>query len=492
MTRNTALVLGLALALGATAHAQTPVGFDALGSVPLDPIGIENAGDGSGRLFIVQQPGVIAVWDGTQFLPTPFLDIQDRVNDNSSERGLLGLAFHPDYETNGLFYVHYSDSSGDTQISRFSVTADPDVADPNSELPILSQNQPFNNHNGGKLAFGPDGYLYIALGDGGSGGDPQGNGQDLGTLLGKLLRIDVDGDDFPGDLNANYAIPADNPFVGLAGRDEIWAYGLRNPWRFSFDRENGDLFIGDVGQNVIEEVDLQPASSSGGENYGWNRMEGSDCFEPPTDCNDGSLVLPILEYPHFDGGFLGCSITGGFRYRGSRNPLLQGVYFYGDYCTGRVWGGVEIEGLWTSPAPLVTSFSIPAFGEGEDGELYLSDLDTNTIYRLHDTRPFCDVELNADTYGVGDTVTLTVARLVNRGDSAASLRFQLGAIPPGGSFQAIIDRDLTLAADSDLDKGPRNLFTVQAGTPTGAYQLVCNLLDGGTQVATDTVSFEIR
>ena len=281
------------------------------------PVSIADARTRSGRLFVAQQTGEIRIVDGAALLPNPFLDLSDLVS-CCGEQGLLGLAFHPDYATNGFFYVHYTDLNGGSVIARYSVSSsDPNAADASSSLTLLTWPQPFGNHNGGQLAFGPDGFLYIGVGDGGDAGDPDNRGQDLTTLLGKVLRIDVDSTD-PG---LNYAVPPSNPFFGSPPTlPEIWAYGLRNPWRFSFDRGTGDLFIGDVGQNAVEEIDFQPAASPGGENYGWRLMEGSSCFNPPTNCNDGSLILPILEYSHF----LGCSVTGGYVYRGSLYPQLRG------------------------------------------------------------------------------------------------------------------------------------------------------------------------
>jgi len=240
---------------------------------------------------------------------------------------------------------------------------------------LLTVPQPFGNHNGGQLQFGTDGFLYIGMGDGGSGGDPLDNAQNLDTLLGKILRIDVAG-------GPTYSIPADNPFIGDPGaREEIWALGLRNPWRFSFDRLTGDLFIADVGQNNLEEVNYQPVESQGGENYGWRLMEGSECFNPPTNCNNGMLALPILEYDHS----LGCSITGGYRYRGDKNPGLLGTYFYGDFCTGLIWGATQDDtGEWTTEELLVTDLAITAFGEDEDGEIYVTHFsqDDGTIYLI--------------------------------------------------------------------------------------------------------------
>jgi hypothetical protein len=314
-----------------------------------------------------------------QILSPPFLDISSLVS-SGGERGLLGVAFHPDYAHNGLFYVNYTNIAGDTVVARYSVSADPDLADPGSASILLTISQPFSNHNGGQLQFGPDGYLYIGVGDGGSGGDPGNRAQDLGLLLGKILRIDVDVDKNAADL---YYIPLDNPFVGPGdgALDEIWAWGLRNPWRFSFDRLTGDLFIADVGQNSWEEVDFQPDTSTGGENYGWRLMEGNSCYNPPTSCNDGTLTLPILVYDHS----AGCAVTGGYRYRGSKNPDLYGLYLYGDYCSGRIWGAQE-DGLggWSSRVLLDTNFSISSFGEDESGEIYFAHLaaSNGAIYKV--------------------------------------------------------------------------------------------------------------
>lgn len=297
-----------------------------------------------------------------------FLDIVPQVESGSNEQGLLGLAFHPDFEANGYFYINYThDPAGSgpdvTRISRFQVSAvDPNTADPGSELVVLQFDQDFANHNGGDIHFGPDGFLYIATGDGGSGRDPNARAQDLQTLLGKILRIDVDG-------GTPYAVPNDNPFVDLpTARPEIWAYGLRNPWRFSFDRATGDLFIGDVGQNAVEEIDLQPASSVGGENYGWSCMEGNDSpnFNP---CDGTLLTAPILVYDHSRG----CSVTGGYVYRGSIADL-RGLYVFGDFCSGKIWFASESGGDWNAEEWSDSGISISSFGEDEEGELYLTDL----------------------------------------------------------------------------------------------------------------------
>ncbi len=326
------------------------------------PVFLTHAGDE--RMFIVEQKGTIHIYEGGQLLAEPYLDIQDRVNDGSFEQGLLGLAFHPNYGENGRFFINYTNASGDTVISRFQVSTQPNVADASSELILMTIEQPFGNHNGGQVSFGPDGYLYIGMGDGGSANDPQEHGQNGNTLLGSILRIDVDHDSAP------YAIPADNPFVNSDAPNEIWSIGWRNPWRFSFDRLTGDMYIADVGQNQYEEVHFQPTGSSGGENYGWNVMEGLHCFSP-NFCDKMGLELPIFEYPHD----FGCSITGGYVYRGQKYPEFYGNYFTGDYCTGNLWSVFqEADGSWTSQQ--VYSFSgllISSFGEDVNGELYLLD-----------------------------------------------------------------------------------------------------------------------
>lgn len=326
------------------------------------PVGFEVAGDGSGRIFIIEQAGRIRVIQDGELLSEPFLDIVDRVGSSGSEQGLLGLAFHPSYPDNGFFYVNYTDKNGDTHITRFQVTGDANLADPASEAELLFQDQPFPNHNGGGLIFGPDGYLYASLGDGGSGGDPEGNAQSLDTLLGKILRIDVDGGD-------PYGIPADNPFVSGGGLPEIWYYGLRNPWRFSYDRATNDLYIADVGQNRWEEINFVPSNLGGGLNFGWDYLEGTHQFEgsPPAGLD---LIQPVAEYDHSQG----CSVTGGYVYRGQALPEWQGIYIYGDYCTGFVWGMLPTGGSsFQSELLFQTGVNISAFGEDEQGELYIVD-----------------------------------------------------------------------------------------------------------------------
>jgi glucose/arabinose dehydrogenase len=316
------------------------------------------------RLFIVEQTGAVRIVKDGVLLPAPFLDLSGRVS-LGGEQGLLGLAFDPDYAGNGRFVVHYTDPAGDTHLSTFQVSTDPDVADGASEQIILTADQPYPNHNGGQILFGPDGLLYLGLGDGGSANDPEGRGQDLTELLGSILRVDV-------SSGTSYTIPGDNPFLGQAGaRAEVWSYGLRNPWRFSFDRGTGDLYIADVGQNNFEEVDVAPAAAGAGRgvNYGWNIMEGNHCLAG-NQCNQTGLTLPVLEYGHSQG----CSVTGGYVYRGPAIPALQGVYFYADYCQGwvrsfRYAGGVATELTdWPTLSP---GGPITSFGEDAAGELYV-------------------------------------------------------------------------------------------------------------------------
>ena len=338
------------------------------------PTDIENAGDGSGRLFFAQQDGLVRIFREGALVAQPFLDIRAKTRADG-ERGLLGLAFPPGFAQKQRFYVDYTDLNGNTVIAQYRVSANPDQADSGSEIVLLNIVQPFSNHNGGQLRFGPDGFLYIGMGDGGSGGDPLNNGQNRGALLGKLLRIDVDSNP------VQVRIPPDNPFVNTSGaRAEIWALGLRNPWRFSFDRATGDLWIGDVGQDTYEEIDFQPASSRGGENYGWNVMEGLHCFR--AGCSAVGLTLPVAEYTHADG----CSVTGGFVYRGQVSPGLRGTYIYGDYCSGRIWGLERQGSEWVQRPLLSSGFNITTFGEDEAGEVYIGNAGNGTIHRIEGSR----------------------------------------------------------------------------------------------------------
>jgi glucose/arabinose dehydrogenase len=334
------------------------------------PLGVTNAGDGSGRLFVVQQGGRVRIVKGGKITGT-FLDITSKIT-SGGERGLLGLAFHPDFATNGLLWVYYTDVNGSVAIARMQANAARTFASASTLDPIMTIGHSLHaNHNGGALAFGPDGYLYAGVGDGGGAGDPQENGQDLSVLLGKILRINPT----LGGANATYAIPADNPFVGIAGRrGEIWDYGVRNPWRITFDRTGGDLYIADVGQSRREEVNLEDVADPGGNNYGWDVMEGSLCYEPSSGCSTAGKVLPVAQYSHT----YGCSITGGYVYRGSHRDL-QGLYVYGDFCSGRIWT-MNASGTGET-VRRDTSLNISSFGESEAGELYLTDLN-GALYRV--------------------------------------------------------------------------------------------------------------
>ena len=344
----------------------------------VDPIGITHAGDDSGRLFVNERGGRIMVIEADGSLrAAPFVDLSSRLV-AGGERGLLGLAFHPDFEQNGRLFVHYSRAGdGATVVSELQASPDRATADP-SERVVLTLAQPFANHNGGQLAFAPDGYLYVGLGDGGSGGDPFGNAQNPDVLLGKILRLDIDSAPAAG---RGYAIPPDNPYAAEgsapgAGLPEIWAIGLRNPWRFSFDLRLGDLYIGDVGQGAWEEIDRQPADSTGGENYGWNVMEGRHCFQD--GCDQTGYVKPIAEYPTS----AGCAVTGGYVYRGADQPDLQGVYVFADYCSGVIFTLQVDEGTITPKQVLESGLQVSAFGEDQEGELYLADLGGGGIYRV--------------------------------------------------------------------------------------------------------------
>ena len=367
MSRILAILLLLAVSAGAQDVALQPLvtGLD-------QPVALTHAGDP--RLFITQQTGTVVIDDELGLRAKPFLDIRSIVL-SGGERGLLSIAFHPRYRENGFFFVYYTNLKGDIVIARYEVSAaDPDLADASSGTILLTIAHPtFANHNGGQLQFGPDGFLYIGVGDGGGGGDPNNHGQDLTQLLGKMLRIDV-------DHGLPYTLPPSNPFYARnSARNEIWAYGLRNPWRFSFDRQNGDLWIGDVGQDTWEEVDLQPATSAGGEDYGGRKMEGFHCFNPSSNCGDPSFTMPVLEYAHAQGA---CSISGGYRYRGTQIPALSGAYLYGDYCTGSIWSAVPTGLTWTSTRLFTTTIRISSFGEDVSGELYVLDVTKGVVYRI--------------------------------------------------------------------------------------------------------------
>jgi len=341
-----------------------------------DPVDVTNAGDGSGRLFVVEQGGRIRIVKDGTVAARPFLDISDRVS-CCNERGLLGLAFHPGYPADPRFFVDYTDIHGNTVVASFQVSpTDPDIADPASETEILHVEQPFQNHNGGAVVFGPDGKLYISFGDGGSGGDPLGNGQNLGTMLAKILRIDID---VPAGSRTPYAIPTDNPFISdPKAKPEIWLTGLRNPWRIRFDRTTGNLWIGDVGQGDWEEVDVDPAGV-GGLDYGWNRMEGFHCFQPSSGCDETGLTLPVAEYDHGQG----CAIIGGVVVHDATQPVLDGRYLFGDACSDNLWT-IDAAGDRRRTPKIVAKLgrTVSSIGMAEDGSVYATSLDRGELLAL--------------------------------------------------------------------------------------------------------------
>ena len=441
--------LALAAALtfvGLASASGTPLTTTRVAAGLSSPVFVAAPPGDTERLFIVEQTGDILILNlasGT-LNPDPFLEVTVT---SGGERGLLGLTFHPDYAQNGYFYVNYTLSvSGQlkTFVSRFSVSLNPDLAVDSSEYVLLTIDQPFANHNGGWIGFGPDGYLYIGTGDGGSGGDPGNRAQDItNQLLGKMLRIDVNGDGFPGDPEKNYAIPADNPFVGITGDDEIWAYGLRNPWRSCFDRETGDLYIGDVGQGAWEEIDFQPASSAGGENYGWRCYEGPDPYSTGGCDPPGTMVFPIHSYTHGGSPFR-CSVTGGYVYRGATIWDLRGTYIFGDYCSDQIWSfrydGASMTDFEDRTAeldpPTFSIGSISSFGEDGNGELYICDLNSEVFKIIPDGAVLGD--MNCD--GAVDFFDIDA--------------FVLALTDPAGYEAAYPDCDLMLAdinGDGDVD-----------------------------------------
>jgi glucose/arabinose dehydrogenase len=458
------------------------------------PVGITHAGDGSGRVFIIQQAGRIRVVKNNALLPTPFLDITPRVS-CCGERGLLGLAFPPDYAVKGYFYVNYTNTAGNTVVSRFQRSAaNADVADPATEQVVITIAQPFANHNGGHMAFGPaDGQLYIAMGDGGDGGDPGNRAQNPLELLGKMLRLDVE-----TGRPYTYTVPASNPFVGREGfRPEIWALGLRNPWRFSFDRLTADLFIGDVGQNQFEEIDFQPASSTGAENYGWRIMEGNHCFNPP-GCATFGLTLPIFEYSHAEG----CSVTGGYVYRGGAFPRMQGRYFYADYCNGRIWALTHNGTAWQNALLLDTTINVSSFGEDEEGNLYAASHNTGEVFRLVDnggpapapTPVPAEIRFELETIPAAEGQGKAQVKVIRTGDPAPEF-LALYSTADGTASER---KDYTTAqgslrfAPGELTKTFDVLITndeTDEGDETVALSLA--LVSGGLTFQTDTAELTI-
>jgi glucose/arabinose dehydrogenase len=373
----------LSLSVSAIAYSQPVQLVNAFPNLRFTkPLFITHSNDETDRIFVVQQDGLIRVFANDSAISSysTFLDVSDKISSSSGEQGLLGLAFHPDFRENGYFFVDYTaPNPRRTVVARYSVmTGNSNKADSLSELKLLEIDQPFSNHNGGMLMFGKDGYLYIGMGDGGSGGDPYGNAQNLGVLLGKILRINVDS----AAATTNYAIPPDNPFKGNTQgyREEIYAWGMRNPWRFSQDPVTGQTWVGDVGQDDWEEVDVLQK----GLNYGWRTMEGTHCYNPRTGCDETGLTLPIKDYPHASGD---CSITGGYVYRGKNRPDLVGAYIYGDYCTGRIWMLRYQDGQVTTDSLLIQApFEISSFGVDQENELYVCNYSGGTIHRFARSR----------------------------------------------------------------------------------------------------------
>jgi len=457
------LTVALAVSVPETSSAFGTVRIASGLNRPIFATGVEYPGNGD-LLYIVEQRGVVKVMVNESLQGASFLDIDSLIPNISGndERGLLGFALHPDFVNNGEFFVHYSNSASNTVIARYTLdSGNPLDADESSAEIIYTENQPFSNHNGGSIEFSPiDGYLYIGLGDGGSGGDPGNRAQNGSVNLGKILRIDVDG-------SSPYEIPASNPFVGSGDgfNDEIWTWGWRNPWRFSFDRLTGDMYVADVGQNAWEEVDFEAAGDAGGKNYGWRRMEGLHCFIPNNNCNDGSLTLPILEYPHNSGG--GFSISGGYVYRGNAIPSLYGEYFYADFVIPNIWslthdgngGSVVITDRESQLSPSTdghTVNQIASFGEDANGELLIVDRGGATSGQL-----FKLIPETADT-------------AQNEIEPLGGLTLALGSQNPFSSdypiqFQVVLEREAALTVDV-LDTNGRKIRTIATGTEAaGVY-----------------------
>ncbi|USN98053.1 MAG: PQQ-dependent sugar dehydrogenase [Phycisphaeraceae bacterium] len=428
MKRTFAIVAAAGLASVAWGGGA-PLRTDIVVSGLARPVLVTHAPGDYDRIFILEQrsgsTGRVRIFDLTTntLLTTPFLSV---TVSTSSEQGLLGMAFHPDYANNGYFYINYTDTLGDTHIVRYQVDAlDPNLADASSAQQVMFVDQPFTNHNCGWLEFGPDGYLYCGFGDGGSAGDPGARAQNLTQMLGKILRLDVDGDDFPADSTRNYAIPPTNPFVGITGNDEIWAYGVRNPWRNAFDSQTGDLWIADVGQNNVEEIDFQPASDPGGVNYGWRCYEGNNPYNT-TGCGPSTdYTFPIYTYTHSAGA---CSITGGRIYRGCAIPELDGTYFFADYCSSNVWSmkydGVNVTDFENRTFELTPGSAISSFGEDAYGEIYICNLGGQVRKIVRDAAPLNDCDGN----GVEDACQVAAGNPPACGCNAADIAEPYGVL----------------------------------------------------------------
>ena len=442
------------------------------------PTQVTSARDGSVRLFVVEQRGVVKIVRDGAVLLAPFLDISNRVS-CCGERGLLSIVFPPGPGPKTFFFADYTDVNGDTTISRFSSSGD--VASAASETLLLKIVQPFANHNCGQLAFGPDGFLYIGMGDGGSAGDPNNNAQNLRSLLGKILRIDVLGSASP------YGIPPSNPFAGSSSSSslpEIWAYGLRNPWRFSFDRKTGDLYIGDVGQGAWEEVDFQPAGAAGGANYGWRPTEGNHCFNPATGCSFAGITLPVAEYGHVGGN---CSITGGFVYRGRDFARLDGIYFYADYCSGRLWGLRNGASGWETQELLKPGYGFTSFGEDDAGEVYAVDGNAGTLYRVVDADgplSVLTVPVVVDVAGVNGARFVSELTLGNRAAADVSVAVTFTAASAlgasgSGTFTTAVPAGRQLVFADAMQWVRENGVGVASGSQGGTLRLAFAGLSSG-------------
>ncbi|TAK36844.1 MAG: T9SS type A sorting domain-containing protein [Saprospiraceae bacterium] len=452
--KNQWLLLSLFVFVTCSSKAQPDIALSVFSSGFSKPVDIANCGDD--RLFILEQHnGRIFILDKNGVrLNTPFLQLPGVGQAN--EQGLLGLAFHPDYLTNGYFFINYSLPNGNSRISRFSVSANPNIAEPASEMVLLEVDQPYSNHNGGCLKFGPDGYLYAGFGDGGSGGDPQANGQNRSTLLGKILRLDVDN-------GSPYAIPPGNPFVNEPDAlGEIWAFGNRNPWRFSFDRATGDLWIGDVGQDSWEEIDFQPAGSTGGQNYGWRCYEGNHPFNT-NGCNPmNTMTFPVAEYQNTNG--IGCSVTGGFVYRGLHFPQLYGHYLFTDYCTGILWSLTpDGQGGWVNQQlNNLLDLQFASFGENKNGELFVTGHANGNIYRITET-------------SLEWSYTANVTNVLCPGDTDGAIEITFSGTSPAMTLNW-----------SDGASGP-----VRQNLPAGAYEVTITAPNGATAVENFVLSSTI-
>ena len=424
------LIPFLALSLFVSAQTPSPLEIDLslFANGFSSPVGLYHAGDE--RLFVIEQAsGRIKVIDANGNALGDFLNINSLIS-TGGERGLLGLAFHPNYASNGRFFVNYTNNQGNTVVAEYSVSANPNVANPTATQNIITINQDFGNHNGGHIAFGPDGYLYIGMGDGGSAGDPNNRAQNRQSLLGKMLRLDV-------DAGSPYAIPSDNPFVGDATTaDEIWAIGMRNPWKFAFDRETGDLWIADVGQNIKEEINFEAANSGGGLNYGWRCYEGFSTFN--TNGCSGTYTDPLADFSH-NNPYSFCSITGGYVYRGSEFPNMQGKYFFTDYCAGSIYAMSNFNGVWDDDeVNAQLNFGNVAFGEGANGDLYIVTISGN-IYKLEDANVDFNPSIAVDAFGnIAASEGSTFFWYLN-GELLDGLNTQFIQASQSGTYSAVVE-----------------------------------------------------